>query len=67
MLVLSEFTGVACIMKKGSLLFVPSDTENFSNVLHKALEWTMEKGKSTIKNYETLSLLILGNTHLWMS
>ena len=40
-LVLSEFTGAASFLNKGSLLFNPSSTDGISKALHKAL--TMEE------------------------
>jgi len=58
-LVLSEFTGAASFMKKGSLLFNPSDARSVSDVLYKALTMESEKRKT---NYEELRDFVTTHT-----
>ncbi|KAJ5862008.1 hypothetical protein N7455_006076 [Penicillium solitum] len=58
-LVLSEFTGAAVFMKRGSLLFNPSNVEGLSNALYGAV--TMQK-KDRKKMYEELRAFVTTNT-----
>lgn len=58
-LVLSEFTGAAAFLKKGSLLFNPSSAKGLSSALHRAL--TM-KGEERKKLYEELREFITTHT-----
>lgn len=60
-LVLSEFTGAAVFMKRGSLLFNPSNVEGLSNALYGAV--TMQK-KDRKKMYEELRAFVTTNTRL---
>ncbi|OQD96087.1 hypothetical protein PENSOL_c017G03400 [Penicillium solitum] len=58
-LVLSEFTGAAVFMKRGSLLFNPSNADGLSNALYEAV--TMQK-KDRKKMYEELRTFVTTNT-----
>lgn len=50
-LVLSEFTGAATLLKEGCLLINPSNPRTISDMLHKAITMESEKKKA---NYQQL-------------
>lgn len=58
-LVLSEFTGAASFLNRGSILFNPSSAEGLSGALHKAITMGQDERK---KNYEELRDFVTTHT-----